>query len=153
MAPDLTDRVREVLVRARDLALTQDAEPRAIRLGQLLLALLEDPDSSASTALADCCDLPTLRGRLSRYVTGSREGHWWEATEIPYAAESKQALALAAAEAQASGETHVRPVHLLHALFRLDPRAWQADLAGRAAEEAGIDLPTLGARVLAAGTA
>lgn len=153
MSADFANPVRAALLHARDLALMEEAEPRVIRPGHLLLALLEDPDSSAAALLGEYCDLPTLRGRLAQHLTGSRESHWWEAPDVPYAVESKRALTLAGREAEATGETHIRPVHLLHGLFGLDPTAWQADPAFLAAQEAGIDLLSLRSRVLAAGTA
>jgi ATP-dependent Clp protease ATP-binding subunit ClpA len=152
MSTDFTNPVRAALLRARDFALTQEAEAWVIRPGHLLLALLEEPDSSAATLLAEHCDLAALRGRLARRLIGSREGHWWEAPDIPYAIESKRALSLASQDAQAMGEIHVRPVHLLHGLFSLDTTAWDSDPALLAAQEAGIDLQNLRTRVLAAGT-
>ncbi len=129
MSALLTNPVRVALLRARDLALTQEAEPRFVRPGHLLLALLEDPDSSAATVLAEHCDVPSLRARLAQRLTGPREGHWWEAPDVAYATESRWALALAARAAEATGEAHLRPVHLLQGLFRLDMAAWQSDPA------------------------
>jgi ATP-dependent Clp protease ATP-binding subunit ClpA len=153
MSVEITHPVRAALLRARDLVLTQEVEQPVIRPGHLLLALLEDPDSSASRLLAEYCDVTALRGRLAKRLVGSREGHWWEASDVPYALESRRALTLAGQEADAAGEMHVRPVHLLHGLFSLDAAVWYSDPALLALEEAGIDVQTLRTQVLAAGTA
>jgi ATP-dependent Clp protease ATP-binding subunit ClpA len=153
MSSEITHPVRAALLRARDLVLTQEVDQPVIRPGHLLLALLEDPDSSASTLLAEYCDVTALRGRLANRLVGTREGHWWEASDVRYTIESRRALTLAGQEADAAGETHVRPVHLLRGLFSLDAAVWQSDLALLALEETGINLQTLRAQVLAAGTA
>jgi ATP-dependent Clp protease ATP-binding subunit ClpA len=152
MTATLTDRMRGVLLRARDLALTEDTEKRVVRVGHLLLALLEDPDSSASRTLSEYCDVAVLRHHLASRLVGPRASLWWEAPDIPYAAESKKALALAEQEADAELERHVRPGDLLRGLFRLEESTWRADPALRSATQVGIDLLDVRTRLLAAGT-
>jgi ATP-dependent Clp protease ATP-binding subunit ClpA len=153
MSATFTDPIRAVLVRARDLALTEDTERRAIRPGHLLLALLEDPESSATRLLDEHCDVVALRHHLASRLTGPRESRWWEASEVPYAPESKRALTLAQRGAEGELKRHVRPVDLLRGLLGLEEEVWQADPALVSAQQAGINLLDLRAKVLAASTA
>ena len=115
MSATFTD-LMAVLVRARDLALTEDTEWRATRL------------------------------------TGPRESLWWEASEVPYTAESERALTLAQQAADGEFGRHVRPIDLLRGLLGLEEEAWQADAALVSAQQAGINLLDLRAKVLATGT-
>lgn len=152
MSATFTDPIRAVLVRARDLALTEDTERRAIRPGHLLLALLEDPESSATRLLGEHCDVAALRHHLASRLTGPRESLWWEASEVPYTPESKRALTLAQQGAEGEFERHVSPVDLLRGLLGLE-EAWQADPALVTVQQAGLNLLDLRAKVLAADTA
>jgi hypothetical protein len=153
MSAVLSSPVRTVVLRARDLALTEETEGPAVRPGHLLLALLEEPDSSATRLLGELCDVTRLRQRLAERLTGSRQSPWWEAPEIPYAAGTQAALALAGEEAEAGGEPELRPVHLLHGLFGLTPDQWGGDLEALDGVAGGIEPAELKARILAAGTA
>jgi hypothetical protein len=149
MTATFTDLIRAVLVRARDLALSEDTERCAIRPGHLLLALLEDPDSSATRLLGEHCDVLALRHHLAGRLTGPRESLWWEASDVPYTSDSKRALSLAEQGAESEFERHVRPVDLLHGLLGLEEETWRADPAWLSAQEAGTNLLDLRAKVLA----
>jgi ATP-dependent Clp protease ATP-binding subunit ClpA len=150
MGATFTDLIRAVLLRARDLALTEETERRAIRPGHLLLALLEDPESTATRLLGEHCDVVALRHHLASRLTGPRESRWWEASEVPYTPESKRALTLAQQAADGEFERHVRTVDLLRGLLCLEEAAWEADPALGGAQQAGINLLDLRTRVLAA---
>ncbi len=153
MSATFSDPIRAVLVRARDLALTEDTQRRAIRPGHLLLALLEDPESNVPRLLEECCDVVALRHHLTLGLTGARESRWWEASEVPYTPESMIALSLAQQGAEGELRRHVRPGDLLRGLLSLEEEAWQADPALVSAQQAGINLLDLRARILTASTA
>jgi len=143
--------VTDILQHARELAQRQGGDRPEVCPGQVLLALVDDPDPYAREQLAEYCNVAALRERLAARL--SRIDFAPAPPAVPYSTAIQEAIRLAQLEAEVEQASEVRPRHLFRGLFRLENAAWVVDPSLSVAHEAGINLLALKEQLLAAGTA